>query len=336
MIESLDRRHLTKANDKISKPGKYSENDDYHTTCPEIMQFKKQLPLIGRSDLPLLLTGETGVGKDHLARYFQCAIRPDGPFVAINCASLPETLLESELFGYSKGAFTGAEKDKAGLFVAANGGVLLLDEIGDMPLDLQTKLLGVLENRRLIPLGSTKAIELDIKIVAATNKKLEQMAEQGSFRRDLYYRLSGVAFEIPPLRKRKQDIPLLLNLFMKRCGLSDGTTALPTELVRQFIDYDWPGNTRELFNKVKRLEVMAQMVAEGDLVELARTMFEGDIPAGASSLFERVEEFERKIILEALLAAQGNKSEAARILGIHEATVRTKLKRYGVSAGRCH
>ncbi len=336
LIDDLDPRDANRATGGSVTPGACQEDMEYHTTCSEILQFKKQLPLIGRSDLPILLMGETGVGKDHLARYFQQITRPGRPFVAINCASLPETLLESELFGYHRGAFTGAEKNKQGLFVTANGGVLFLDEIGDMPLDLQTKLLGVLENRRLIPLGSTTAVDLDIKIVAATNKNLEQMAEKGTFRRDLYYRLSGVSFEIPPLRRRKEDIPVLLNLFMRQCGLKSPDMALPSELIRQFVEYDWPGNTRELFNKVKRLEVMAEMVAEGDLVELARSMFGGDMPSDNGSLFDRVEEFERKIISEALLAAQGNKSEAARILGIHEATVRTKLKRYGLSQGRCH
>ncbi len=313
-----------------------SQDHEYHTKSPEIQQFKSQLPLIMNSDLPILLTGETGVGKDHLARYFRMIVRPDGPFVAINCASLPETLLESELFGYHRGAFTGAEKNKQGLFIVANGGVLFLDEIGDMPLTLQTKLLGVLENRRVIPLGSTTAVDLDVKIVAATNKNLEEMVEKGQFRRDLYYRLSGIAFEIPPLRQRKEDIPLLLNLFMKNCGLLSEYQSPPTELSRQFIEHDWPGNTRELFNKVKRLSVMSQMVVEGDLVELSRSIFEVSVPSTSNSLFDRVEEFERKIILEALLAAQGNKSEAARLLGIHEATVRTKLKRYGISLGGCN
>jgi len=335
LIEEIDRGQLMKTKAAAVTPGRCSHEDEFHTGCPQITEFKKQLPLIGQSDLPILLQGETGVGKDHLARYFKNIVRPNGPFVAVNCASLPETLLESELFGYHKGAFTGAESNKQGLFVAANGGVLFLDEIGDMPMGLQTKLLGVLENRRVIPLGSTTPVDLDIKIVAATNKRLEQMVEEGTFRRDLYYRLSGVSFEIPPLRRRKEDVPILLNLFMKRCGLlTDGHLA--PDLVRQFIEHDWPGNTRELFNKVKRLEVMAQMVAEGDLVELARSMFSTDAPSGGSSLFERVEEFERKIILEALLAAQGNKSEAARMLGIHEATVRTKLKRYGITLGGCH
>ncbi len=307
------------------------DNIEYLTADNEIIQFKGQLPLLEHTNLPVLLTGETGVGKDHMARYFHHAIRPTGPYITINCASLPETLLESELFGYVRGAFTGADNNKMGLFVAANQGVLFLDEIGDMPLSLQTKLLSVLESRKVVPLGSTKTVDLDIKIIAATNQNLEEMVAQGKFRRDLYYRLSGITFTIPPLRKRKADIPILLEKFMINSGLLKEGDKLEVDFIRQFIAYDWPGNTRELFNKVKRLEVMTMMVNEGDLIELSRSMFKSDIVSEEKSLFDKVEEFERKIIVEALLAANGNKSEVARMLGIHEATVRTKLKRYDIS-----
>jgi transcriptional regulator with PAS, ATPase and Fis domain len=251
--------------------------------------------------------------------------------VAINCASLPETLLESELFGYVKGAFTGADGSKRGLFETANGGVLLLDEIGDMPLGLQGKLLGVLESRTVTPLGSVKPMTLDFKLVAATNQNLEAMVENGTFRRDLYYRLSGMCLTIPPLRERKEDMPVLMAHFMKNCHLLEEGDKLPAELVRQFLSHDWPGNVRELFNKIKRLEVMSDMVADGDLAELSRTIFATEIPLPDRSLFEQVEQFERQLIVEALLAACGNRSEAARMLGVHEATVRTKLKRYGIS-----
>lgn len=302
------------------------------TECQVIKRFIAQIDLLGRADLPVLLTGETGVGKDHMARYYHNQVRPNSPFVAINCASVPDTLLESELFGHTRGAFTGADRDKTGLFVAASGGVLFLDEIGDMPITLQTKLLGVLERRKVLPLGSTSEIEIDIKLVAATNRELDRMVEEGNFRRDLYYRLSGITFKIPPLRERKQDIPLLLNYFLAESHLGNGNSPLPPELMRQFLAYDWPGNTRELHNKVKRLELMVEMVAEGDLAELIRSLFATDPPPAKSSLFERVEQFERDLIHQAILATDGNKSEAARLLGIHEATVRTKLKRYGITA----
>lgn len=304
------------------------QDSEYLTNCATIQKFMTQLPVLGRSDLPLLLTGETGVGKDRMAGLFASLVRPGAPFVAINCASLPETLLESELFGYRKGAFTGATTDKPGLMLAANGGVLLLDEIGDLPLGLQAKLLGVLEKRRLVPLGSTIEVELDFKLVAATNQNLEQMVEAGRFRRDLYYRLSGLHYHLPPLRERKEDIPLLLRHFMEKRKLLRPEQKLPVELLKQFIDYDWPGNIRELENQVKRLEVMATLVAEGDMVELARSLFAADAPTAKTSLFDRVEQYERQLIMEALTATNGNKCEAARLLGVHEATVRLKLKRY--------
>lgn len=302
----------------------------YLTKSKEINQFISQLPLIADADIPLLLTGETGVGKDHLAKHYHSMILADKPYKAINCASLPETLLESELFGYKKGAFTDASNDKEGLIVSANGGILFLDEIGDMPFSLQAKLLGVLEHRRLTPLGSTEEVVLDIKLVTATNKNLEEMVEKGTFRRDLYYRISGMTFNIPPLRDRKEDIPLLMEHYFAKSRLLDDSSKLPTELVHQFLKHSWPGNIRELSNKIKRLGIMAQMVAEGDLVELSMTLFDFEKQESKKSFFGSVKEFERKLLVDALLAADGNKSEAARILGLHEATVRTKLKRYGI------
>jgi DNA-binding NtrC family response regulator len=310
-----------------------SSEHDYLTASPAVERIKKQLPLLNRSDLPLLITGETGVGKDHLARYYHSLVRPDGPYVAINCASVPETLLESELFGYHRGAFTGADHNKKGLLEAANGGVFLFDEIGEMPLSLQAKLLGVLESRRVTPLGSTKQVEIDIIVVAATNRNLETMVEQGTFRRDLYYRLSGITLELPPLRSRKEDIPLLLEHFMVRRGLLKPGQKPAAELVQQFLAHEWPGNIRELDNVVNRLSIMSQSVVEGEWHEVARSILAPDQASDhMGGLFARVEQFERQLIIEALLAAGGNKSEAARILGIHEATVRTKLKRYGISA----
>lgn len=304
---------------------------DYLTYCDEIKRIKQQLPMLTRPDLPILITGETGVGKDHLARYYHSVIRPDGPYVAVNCASVPETLLESELFGYHKGAFTGADRNKKGLFEAAHGGVFLLDEIGDMPLLLQAKLLGVLESRKVTPLGGTSQIDIDIILIAATNHILEEMVELGTFRRDLYYRLSGITYHLPPLRERKEDIPLLLEHFMIRRGLLAPGQQPSPDLVRQFLAHDWLGNIRELDNMVNRLEVMSQSVADGDLQEVARSILEPEAAVCSSNgLFDRVEQFERQLITEALLAARGNKSEAARMLGIHEATVRTKLKRYGI------
>ena len=301
-------------------------NAEYLTNNEEIKAFKKQLVYVAESDtdLPILLTGETGVGKDRMAKYFHALCRPGEPFVVVNTASIPETLLESELFGHVRGAFTGADSDKDGLMVAANGGVLYLDEIGDMPLSLQVKMLGVLESRKVIPVGSTKEVPLDIRLVIATNRDLEAMVERGEFRKDLYYRISGISFHIPALRERKEDIPLLLKHFMTDYGLAV-PEKLDPEIVQRFMENDWSGNARELKNMVKRLEVMSELAAEGDLTELTRTIFdEGHQVSKRSSLFEKVEEFECQILKEALLAAGGNKSEAARILGIDRRTLQRK------------
>lgn len=310
-----------------------ADSADYLTANKAILKFKSQLTMYGRSDLPLLLCGETGVGKDRLAKYYHSLVRPGTPFVAINCASVPDTLLESELFGYRRGAFTGADGNKDGLFLRANGGVLFLDEIGDMPVGLQAKLLGVLERRTLIPLGGTSEIPFDVKLVAATNQDLEAMVEAGTFRRDLYYRLSGVTFTLLPLRERKEDIGLLAEYFLRSRGLLADREPVPAELLHRFMSYDWPGNIRELDQRIHRLAMMAEMVSEGDLVELSHSVFGGDgLPeVESTTLFERVEQFERELLRDALSAAGGNKSEAARLLGVHEATVRTKLKRYNLS-----
>jgi len=331
LIDKLDEKEFGTTPTLEKSPAPENGKYEFLTQSSEIKRFLNQLPVIGKMELPILLTGETGVGKDHLAQFYHSLIRPGSPFVAINCASVPETLLESELFGHKRGAFTGADNDKLGLFMTANGGVLFLDEIGDMPLSLQAKLLGVLERKKVTPLGSTKEVDLDVKLVAASNRDLAVMVEQGRFRRDLFFRLSGMSFRIPALRERKEDIPLLLNHFMKNSSLIEKDRQIPEEMLKHFLEYDWPGNVRELQNKVKKLDVMKQMVAEGDIVELSRSLLSEVTDAKDSSLTEKVEEFERQLIIEALLASGGNKSRAARMLGIHEATVRTKLKRYGIS-----
>ncbi len=303
---------------------------EFPTKNERMQQIIRQMNLLRHTDIPILLTGETGTGKDYLARYFHSITRPDKPYVAINCAALPETLIESELFGHHRGAFTGADTSQPGLFVEANGGVLLLDEIGELPLILQAKLLNVIESRRLRPLGSTDEIKLDIIIIAATNRNLADMVEAGTFRRDLYYRLAGVTFELPPLRERKEDIPQLLELFMRRRNMLNGSGPEP-ELVQRFVEFDWPGNVRQLENRVKQLAALSSMAQDGSYLELARSFFDEKREEETRSLFERVEQFEKRLLTEALVTAGGNKSQAARLLNIHESTFRAKMKRYGLS-----
>jgi DNA-binding NtrC family response regulator/Flp pilus assembly protein TadD len=305
--------------------------DEYPTRNTRMAQILSQLNLIRGTDLPILLTGETGTGKDFIAKYFHSISRPQGPFVSVNCAAVPETLMESELFGYQKGAFTGAESDKKGLFLAANNGVILLDEIGELPLALQAKLLSIIESKRLRPLGTHNEIELNLIIIAATNRDLFEMVKKGTFRSDLYYRLAGITIELPPLRERKEDIPYLVELFMRRQGLLNNGNSPEPELVRMFINCDWPGNIRQLENKVKHLSALWAMAKEGSIVEILRGFFDEQKDEATNSLFEQVERFEKRLLLDALSAAGGNKSEAARILSIHESTLRAKMKRYSLA-----
>ena len=303
---------------------------DMTTNNPQMEKILRQLNLLRTTDIPILFTGETGTGKDYLARYFHSIARPGRPYIAVNCAAIPESLIEAELFGHNKGAFTGADKNRRGLFEAANGGVLLLDEIGELPMPLQAKLLQVLETRKLRPLGTAREINLDIIVLAATNRNLEDMVREGSFRQDLYYRLAGIIMELPPLRKRKEDIPLLLDKFLRRYGLLNNGNGPDPELLRYFVAYDWPGNIRQLDNKVRQLEALTKLSSDEDLAIAAGHLFEDKIEEPGQSLYEQVERLEKKLLTEALVSAGGNKSEAARMLSIHESTFRAKMKRYSL------
>lgn len=321
-LELTDRSSLHTAGDIMT------DVPEFPTRNARMKEITTQLKLLGNSDLPILLTGETGTGKDHLAKYFHSIIRPDGPFIAVNCAAVPDTLIESELFGYQKGAFTGAEENRQGLFLAADKGVLLLDEIGELPLSLQAKLLSILETKKLRPLGTAREFPLDIILIAATNRNLFEMVENGTFRQDLYYRLAGITFELPPLRERREDIPYLLELFMSKFRLLSGGQKPESELIRMFVNFDWPGNIRQMENKIKQLSVLASMAKEGSIVELSRAFFETGNDRESHSLFEQVDQFEKQLLIQALIASGGNKSEAARLLSIHESTFRAKMKRY--------
>ncbi|MCX6826651.1 MAG: sigma 54-interacting transcriptional regulator [candidate division Zixibacteria bacterium] len=302
----------------------------FPTKNAAMIKIISQLHLLRNTDLPILLTGETGTGKDFLARYFHSMARPQGPFVAVNCAAVPESLMESELFGYQKGAFTGADNNKQGLFMAANNGVLLLDEIGELPLTLQAKLLRVLETKKLRPLGTAKEIELNTILIAATNRDLREMLKSNTFRLDLYYRLAGITIELPPLRERKEDIPYLLEYFLRKNQLLGINEKPEADMARQFMGYSWPGNIRQLENKIRQLSVLSFMTRNDSLSELARNFFEDKREAETNSLFEKVEQFEKQLLLEALTVSGGNKSEAARFLAIHESTLRAKMKRYNL------
>jgi DNA-binding NtrC family response regulator len=278
----------------------------------------------------VLLAGESGVGKDMIARAIhQHSPRKDRPFVKINCTAIPENLMESELFGYEKGAFTGANISKPGKFEQANTGTVMLDEIGDVPASVQVKLLRILQEREFERLGSNKTQQTDVRVIAATNVDLRAALEQGTFREDLYYRLNVVPMNIPPLRERKEDIPYLVDYFVKKFGgeISEGA-------LERLVSYHWPGNVRELENVIERSILLAKGPrVEADDIKIesgngrARPAFSTDafLPEGMT-----LDQYEQSIIREALKRANGNKSQAARLLGLTRNALRYRLTQMGI------
>lgn len=285
-----------------------------------------------RTDVTTLLLGESGTGKEVIARYLhQHSTRSHAPFVAVNCAALPENLIESELFGHEKGAFTGAVSTRTGRFEEASSGTLLLDEIGEMPLSLQPKLLRVLEDRNIRRVGGTREIPVNVRIISATNRDLEEDARQGRFREDLLYRLNVYTIQIPPLRERRDDILPLADRFLAEQGMRDKRFSPAAQ--RLLLDYAWQGNVRELRNAVIRSAIISHgsLILPEDLPESIRavkTAAEEDTVA--SVLVGDMEAIQKKAILEALEKTGGNKTQAARLLGISRRNLIYKLRSYGM------
>jgi two-component system response regulator AtoC len=289
---------------------------------------------VARHNTTVLVTGESGTGKEVLAKAIhRMSPRHEMSFTAINCAAIPEQLLESELFGYTKGAFTGATTDRAGLFETAHQGSLLLDEIGDLPLSLQAKLLRVLEEGEIRRVGGRDGKKVDVRVIAATAKPLDQAVEQGEFRPDLYYRLDVVRLHIPPLRERREDIPALLTHFARQAAQRLGhPVSITPQAFALLTEHSWPGNVRELRNAVERAAVLsgAKALDWGDfaLGNGAARNGNGPVPAnGSFDLRAQVEEVERVLIHRALEASKGNRREAAHLLGISLRTLFYKLRR---------
>jgi two-component system response regulator FlrC len=290
---------------------------------------------VAKSDATILVQGESGTGKELIARMVhQVSPRAEQPFIAVNCAALPANLLESELFGHEKGAFTGAEKRKLGKFELAHGGTILLDEISEMELGLQAKLLRVLQEREVDRVGGSSPIPVDVRVVATTNRNLAKEVEEGRFRADLYYRLNVIPLTLTPLRERQNDIPLLVEHFMRKV-LGAGAPKIPAETMRTLMQYPWPGNVRELQNAVERAAILAQgrspevkdflITAPSTLVQKIEQETVPSIRSGMT-----VAEVEKLLILETLKATGDNRTKAADLLGISIRTLRNKLAEYRV------
>jgi two-component system response regulator HydG len=320
--------------------GRQFDSQNIIGKSPAMIKLLETVAQVAPSEATVLISGESGTGKELIAGAIHFnSLRKDGPFVKINCAAITETLLESELFGHEKGAFTGADRRKEGRFSQAHGGTLFLDEVSEMSLTMQVKLLRALQEREFNRVGGETTIQVDVRVIAATNKNLLEQINTGAFREDLYYRLNVVELAVPSLTERKEDIPLLAQHFLEMFATKNQKEikGFTPRAMHHLIRYDWPGNVRELMNAVERGVVLARtpyldeadflflkdelLSGDEDQAEPANLAIEGDAPLG---------EIEKTAILKTLEAAGGNKSEAARRLGITRKTLHKKLKAYGV------
>jgi DNA-binding NtrC family response regulator len=334
--KELDVRNLREENRSLREAlGRRYAHPNVVARSPKMQEVLATVERVAPTNATVLLGGESGVGKDLIARAIhEKSRRATGPFLKINSTAIPENLLESELFGFEKGAFTGAVASKPGKFELADKGTLFLDEIGDVPPATQVKLLRVLQEREFERLGGTKTVKVDVRLVAATNRDLREALEQGTFREDLYYRLNVVPIDIAPLRERKEDIPDLVNLFISRCGeFGKPIEGITPQAMQMLVNYHWPGNVRELQNIVER----ACALAKGPQLEAADIHLDlrpakagngapGFLPEGMT-----LEQWEDEMVQEALRRANGNKSQAARLLGLSRNALRYRLSKIGIA-----
>jgi two-component system nitrogen regulation response regulator NtrX len=299
--------------------------------------LRKQISIVAPSDGRILISGESGTGKELVARAIHAqSKRAAAPFVEINSAAIPEELVETELFGHAKGAFSGASRAKKGKFEVADSGTLFLDEIGDMSARVQAKMLRVLEEQRFDPVGSNTPVTVDVRVISATNKPLEQLLENGNFRADLFYRLNVIPFQVPPLRERKEDIPLLADHFNRRFSGDYGKKPLEfaPDAMERLAEHYWPGNVRELRNLVERLVIVQENgeVSAGDIGALT---LEAERPAGVdnySSFKEATESYQREFIRQKLAEAGGSVSKAAETMGVDRSHLYRRMRNLGIKS----
>jgi nitrogen regulation protein NR(I) len=355
--KALSLRRLMKEEVTLPIPGQEGEEERIVGTSPKMQEIYKMIGQVAPSDVTILLRGESGTGKELFARaIYHHSLRSKQPFLPVNCAAIPDPLLESELFGHEKGAFTGAVSRRIGKLEQCQGGTIFLDEIGDMSLSIQAKLLRVLQDRSFERLGGMEMIKVDVRFIVATNKDLEEAISTGRFREDLYYRLNVVSIQIPPLRERKEDIPGLVAYFLKRFNreLKKGIAGITPGAMEKITSFGWPGNVRQLENVLKRAMVLCQgewiledhlllergwepsfaKAPEGDqkpMEDLLDLLFEELSKILITSQdFDMISIIERGLILRALQKTQGNQVQAALLLGINRSTLRGKMERYHI------
>ncbi len=318
---------IKEENEKLKKEVKGEKPTEFIGKSPSIKNLIKQAEIIAETDVTVLIEGESGTGKEVLAKTIhKLSPRNNYPFIGINCTAIPDSLLESELFGYKKGAFTGAISDKKGFFEIANNGTLFIDDIDDMPLHIQVKLLRVIQEREIYPVGSATPQKVNIRIICATKKPLENLVNEKKFREDLFYRLNVVTLKIPPLRERKDDIPLLIEYFLKKYNGNEKAEAIIKENLKSIISYHWPGNVRELENFVQRIITFPELPQDFFAPRKnGYKQFDGSI-----SLDNYIDSIEKEIIVNTLENYRWNISKAAEYLKIPRTTLRSKMQKYGI------
>ena len=330
------RREVTRLREEVGADRRYRE---IVAKSPAMTKALEVAAKVAKHPSPVLITGESGTGKELVARLIHDeSDRSRGPFIPVNCGAIPENLLESELFGYTRGAFTGADRDKPGLFEAASGGTLLLDEIGDMPVTLQVKLLRVLQESEIRRLGDTRARTVDVRLVASTNKDLDEEVRMGDFRRDLYYRIAVVPIHLVPLRQRRDEIPLLVTHFIEQYNrkLKLDIRGIEADAMRVLLEYPWPGNVRELENTIERALVLSDgpKITADDLPTNITSpivaLDSPDLPDDELSVKKHSAILERRLIKQALERTGGNKTRAADLLELSSRALLYKIREYGL------